>query len=314
MLAPAMARDVVQQNAERVLVIVNPRAGRGRALRTARDLAIELQRHEVPFSVWHTRRPGDATALAAQTTGAVIAVGGDGTVHEVLNGLPAHEGRLGPFGVLPAGSGDDFAACAGFGRDPQALAERVRRGHVRAVDVGSAAIECEHGVIERRFANFAAIGFAAEVAARAHRARLLRGRLLYVVATLRALVRQRPVACELSFDDGEVENTKVLFAAACNGGRIGAGLPFSPDAKIDDGRLDVLRVLSDSRLATLSLLKSLMRRAHLADPRVRLVRCARASLRTAHPVPAALDGEPVAARATSLAARLLAERLLVFAP
>ncbi len=309
-----MARDLVQSNVAPLLVVANPRAGHGRGARRAAELSAALQAAGRAFELVRTRGPGHATELAAGARAGVVAVGGDGTVHEVLNGLRSRDGVLGPLSVLPAGSGDDFAANAGFAPDAAALVDRLRVGTPRAVDVGLAEFRCELGTLRRRFANDAGLGFEADVVAAAANARWLRGRPLYVVATLRALARQRLVDCELDCELAGTTTTtrsRLLFASACNGARVGGGLPFAPDARLDDGLLDLLQVTAASRRATVALLLRLLGRRHLRDPRARLQRCARATLRPAAPLPLAMDGELVARAVTQLQVGVAAERLLL---
>jgi YegS/Rv2252/BmrU family lipid kinase len=317
MLRAAMPRDHDGSNQGPLLIIANPRAGHGRGRRRAELLEKELDRSGLPRTISYTEHKGHAQQLAAQATGPIVVVGGDGTVHEVVNGLVPRDGRLGPLAVLPGGSGDDFAANAQFPADPGALVARLRAAKLRTVDVGVADIDCERGRLQRRFVNNLGFGFDAEVAIAAAKTRWLRGRWLYLAATLAALLRQRIVDCALHFDgvDGPVaERRPLLFASCCNGGRVGGGLDFSPDARIDDGLFDVLAVTSTSRARTLALLLRLLRRTHLLDPRVRLVRCSAATFVPSSPVACAMDGEGVATQASAVRIGVAGERLLLFAP
>lgn len=302
-----------------VLVVVNPRAGRGAARRRAAQLTAALQRTGVSFVVRSTEHEGHARELAASAAGVVVAVGGDGTAHEVVNGLREHDGAIGPFSVLPAGSGDDFARNAGFDRDPHALARCLHEGHTSAIDVGIADVECEHGRVRHRFLNDAGLGFEADVVLATAGLRWLPGRLLYLAATLRAVRRQRLVDCQLDYDgadggtDGAAcEAVSTLFASACNGGRVGGGLRFAPAARLDDGRLDVLRVSSASALSTLALLGRLVCGRHGRDSRVRITRCRGVVMSPREPMPLTLDGEVVARAATRVHATV-APRSLVLA-
>lgn len=314
MLAPPMARDFVQSNVEPLLVIANPRAGRGRGRSRAEQLAQHLRAAAVPFELQSTAHPGHAVELAAAANGLVVAVGGDGTVHEILNGLRPRDGRLGPLAVLPSGSGDDFAGAIGAPRTAAALVERLRTGAVRTIDVGVAEFAGENGVQRRRFANNAGLGFEAEVVAAAANARWLRGRPLYLAATLRAVWRQRVVDCELTSTVAgttTVTRAPVLFVSSCNGGRVGGGLPFAPAARLDDAEFDVLQVTAASRRATVALLWRLLRARHEGDPRVRSLRCTRLEVRPDAPMPLALDGEAAARAVRHLAVTIAAERLVV---
>ncbi len=303
MLAAPMARDFVQSNVTPLLVIANARSGHGRGARRADALARALRAAGLPFTLAHTNGPGHATALAATAPGGVVAVGGDGTVHEVVNGLLPRGAVLGPLAVLPAGSGDDFASDAGAPSAPDELVQRLRQGTLRTIDVGSAEFDGEGGPQQRRFANNAGLGFEAQVVAAAGNARWLRGRPLYLAATLQAVQHQRQVDCELVYTtDGETTTVRqpILFVSTCNGSRVGGGLPFVPGARLDDGQLDVLQVSSPSRRATLVLLWRLLRARHGRDRRVRLLRCSQLTVRPATPMPLAMDGELVAHRVTRL--------------
>ena len=317
MLGSSMARDTVLPNVMSLLVIANPRSGRGRGAKRVDELVRALHQRGLPFVMRLTTGPGHATSLAADSRGAVAVVGGDGTVHEVLNGLPTRDGRLGPLAVLAAGNGDDFAANAGSPSAAAALVEQLAAGTTRAVDVGEATVSCEHGRVRRRFANHLGIGFDAMVAAAAQGLRPLRGRPLYVTAALRALVHQRGFDCEFTFTgpDGEsTERQSILLASICNGARIGGGLPMAPDARLDDGLFDALRVASCGRSSTLLLLLRLLRRRHLQDPRVRLVRCRTVRMRLDQPTPVTMDGEPIARQATVVEVDMATEPLLLSGP
>lgn len=315
MLRPLLSRDSMPS--EPLLVIVNPRAGRGRARRRAEALFAALRRANVAFVERTTSGPGDALAFARDATSTVVVVGGDGTVNEAVNGLA--EPRRGerpptPFAVFAAGSGNDFVGNVGFSRDADEFVRRLQRPAVRTVDVGHATIACEHGTLARRFVNDVGLGFEAQVAATAARGRWLRGLPLYAVATARALWRQRVVACEVEYEDEATfvrETLPILFVSACNGRRVGGGLFFAPEARLDDRRLDVLRVTAASRRATVALFARLLRRRHLADERVRLVRCATMTAIPREPLPLVVDGEVVAHRATRIVASLAPESLVV---
>ncbi|MBX3462583.1 MAG: diacylglycerol kinase family lipid kinase [Planctomycetes bacterium] len=300
-------------NAQPLWVIANPRAGRGRGARRGERLAAALRAARMPFELRRTDGPGHAQALASAAPGGVVAVGGDGTVHEVLNGLRPHGDRLGPLSVLAAGSGNDFARNAGFPRAASALVARLGAGTTRTIDVGVATYDDGRATHRRRFANDAGIGFEADVLAAAAGLRWPRGRLLYVLATLRALRRQRPVDCRVdaAADGPPPAAGPLLFASACNGPRVGGGLPFAPAARLDDGLLDLLCVRSTTPWATFGLLLRLLANRHLADARARILRCPRAVLTPADPLPLAMDGERIADAVTRLEVGIAPERLLL---
>lgn len=275
-------------------VIVNPIAGGGRAAALAAGLRGELLQRGVPCEFLATSKAGQAREFAAAAPGAVAVVGGDGTLHEVVDGLVAREGGLGPLAVLPAGSGDDFANGLGSCRAPAALAAELAAwmgggaAQGRRVDLGLARFHTEAGVVTRRFANLAGLGFLAEVAAAAHGSRL-RGRLRYSLATVAALRRLREFA--VSGDGGR---QRCAFVQMANGPLCGGGLRIAPMADFGDGKLDSLRVGPVGRAGLLCLLAKLVVGRHLGDRRVHHEAAARVVLDMDPPVRAMVDGELVA--------------------
>lgn len=283
------------------LVVVNPRAGNGRAGTAAAALERHLVARGVPFQRCDTTGPGHATTLAATATAGVVAVGGDGTAHEVVNGLPLRMGRLGPFAVLPCGSGDDFASAAGFARDPATLAAHLAAPKLHGCDVGEAILHSARGGRQRRFLNHAGLGFDAEVAAAAHGHRRLRGRLLYLTATLQALRTLRPFAA--ARPPATAQST--TFLAIANSPRFGGGLTIAPGARLDDGCFDLVAVAGTSRLGLLVLLGKLLLGRHLADRRVHHERCNTLHVEVPTGAAAVLDGEPQPGPVTRLECRVL---------
>ena len=249
------------------LVVVNPAAGGGRALRSVAWLLERLAaRPEVRLEI--TRRPGDAESLAADAArrghDRVIAVGGDGTVQEVVNGLLAAS-EPAEMGIVPLGSGNDLARSLGLSTE-LASAWRIAIGHAtRQIDVARAR---NGSGAERWFASAGGIGFDAQVAAAmADRSGWQAGRAGYLLATLAELRRFHNRRVRLTID-GVVETADVLFVAIANGEFYGGGMRIGPGASVDDGRLDVCVVGDISRLTVLRQLPNLYRGTHINHPAV----------------------------------------------
>jgi diacylglycerol kinase (ATP) len=273
------------------LIIVNPAAGGGRALRSVGWLRERLAaRPEARLEI--TRRPGDAEAMASDAGrlghDRVIAVGGDGTVQEVVNGLLSASEPT-SLGVVPLGSGNDLARSLGLPTDPGA-AWGAAIGHAtRAIDVAHA----RNGVgAERWFASAGGVGFDAQVAAAmATRSGWQGGRAGYLLTTLAELGRFENRRVRISID-GATATHDVLFVAIANGAYYGGGMHIAPGAQPDDGRLDVCVVGDISRLTALRELRNLYRGTH--------VRNAAVSMHTARTIEVEgdartrlhLDGEP----------------------
>lgn len=274
-----------------LLVIVNPTAGGGRANRLVPWLRERLAaRPDARFEV--TRSAGDAERLAAAfgaEEGRVVAVGGDGTVQEAVNGIMASGAGGASLGIVPVGTGNDLARSLGLPRDP-AAAWRVAIGRgERSIDL----MRATGGDGRQRWAGSAGgIGFDARVAAAmARRSGWQRGRAAYLVTTLAELRRFDNCEVELTVD-GVTTAAQVLFVAIANGEFYGGGMRIAPGAAVDDGMLDLCVVGDVSRLTALRQLANLYRGTHVNHPRVELRR-GRSVAITGDPATLVhLDGEP----------------------
>lgn len=266
-------------------LVYNPIAGRGRARRSLARVRRHFEAQGRPLQVHATEARGHATRIAAALPdgATVLVLGGDGTVHEVARAVVGSARTL---GVLPSGSGDDFGHALGLERgDLDAALRVVDRGRVRRVDTATA-----NGV---RFVNAAGVGFDADVAARVRSAPApLRDRSAYLYAVVATLARLRDVAVEVVVDGRVAFRGPSLLVSTQNGPRTGGSFLFAPDARIDDGLLDVLVAGDFGRLGTLRILPRVMRGTHLGHPKVLHLRGREVELRWAEPRPAHLEGEP----------------------
>jgi diacylglycerol kinase (ATP) len=244
--------------------IVNPRAGRGRSTRFIAELAGRLARHGLGGEIRTTSSPGEATALArrAADTGAtrIVAVGGDGTAHEVVNGVA---GSSAVFGLLPLGTGNDTALAMGIPSDPEAALAVLAAGHETRLDLGR--------FDDRWFVNSLGIGFEAQVTIESTRIRGLRGFSVYLAAVVRALAGLRCPELVLRVDGVELAGRRLLVSIG-NGPRVGGGFLLTPDAVNRDGVLDVCIVDGMSRLRVLRTLPKAISGTHVAAPGVRMMR------------------------------------------
>jgi len=270
-----------------IAVFVNPTAGRGRGLKAAAIASDVLRaRGLTPHQV---SAPGAAEGVERlrrkirSGVAAVVAVGGDGTVAAALQALA---GTRTPLGVVPVGSGNDFARELGLPLgDPAAAARVVAEGHTRDVDLGR--------VGERWFATILCSGFDSRVNERANRLRWARGRTRYNAAVLAELGGLRPVAYELELDGRRMHMEATLIAVG-NGRSYGGGLRMCPGADLSDGVFDVTVVEGCSRAELLRVLPRVYGGGHLNHPKVTVHRAATVSLR-AHRLSAWADGERVGA-------------------
>jgi diacylglycerol kinase (ATP) len=282
------------------LLIVNPAAGEGRAGRLRPWLSERLRFGGAGARLVETSAPGHARELALhaaeQGHDRVVAVGGDGTIQEVVNGLIEAGSDL-SMGILGGGNGNDLARSLGLPRRASdalgvALGEETTRIDVARAIRASGAVKTV-----RWFASAGGIGFDAQVAAAmaGRRHRWQRGRLGYGLSTLRELLRfrNRQVRLQLETPEGEREiDRRVLFVAVANGRYYGGGMEICPDASLSDGLLDLWVVGDISRLEAVRQLPGLYRGRHVNHPAVELMRATSVQLEGERGTLVHLDGEP----------------------
>jgi diacylglycerol kinase (ATP) len=266
------------------LIIVNPTAGAGRAGELWRRWG-DAARRELHADAALTEGPGHARALAAGAVaagcGRIVAVGGDGTLHEVVNGALPGPVRI---AVVPVGTGNDFARCAGVPRDPRRALFGLAEGRIGRFDLGR--------VGDQYYLHVAGAGFDAAVAARVNAGRRrARGKLPYLAATLASLGAFRASRCRMSLDGRLVEQACTLVAAG-NAPAYAGGLRICPGARMDDGLLEVCVIGDLGRLGLLALLPSVFSGAHVRHPRVSCHAVRRLRIEGPPDVAVHADGEP----------------------
>jgi diacylglycerol kinase (ATP) len=279
--------------------VVNPVAGYGRA----RRLLPWLRHHLAPLApdatVVETEAPGHARELAQRAAAAghdrVLAVGGDGTAQEVVNGLLDDGGRV-PLAILPEGSGNDLARGLGLPRDLQAALRIAVGERFMAVDIARATRTGGDGSV-RYFAAAGGVGFDAQVAAvmAGERRPWQRGRAGYLFSTLLELRRFRNQSLMFHFETPDGPRTVervVLMAAIANGAYYGGGMRICPGATVNDGWLDICLVGDISRLEALRQLPGIYRGRHVTHPAVEFVRARSVVIEGDPETRVHLDGEP----------------------
>jgi len=277
-----MERDVV--------VIVNPSAGGGRALRALPAAERALRDAGLRVRLEHTRDIAHARELgrAAGAAGAVAAaLGGDGLVGAVADGLRQAGGGAGGGGllaVLPGGRGNDFARTLGIPRDPGQAAALIANGRERAIDLGVCG--------ERAFVGIASCGFDSD-ANRIANATRVPGDAAYLYGALRALAGWRPARFELELDGRALIHVGYSVAAA-NGRQYGGGMLLAPDASLEDGAFDVVTVAAVSKRRFLRGLPRVFRGAHVRNEEVEVRRARELRIAADRPFALYADGDPLA--------------------
>jgi diacylglycerol kinase (ATP) len=268
-------------------VILNPAAGRGAGRRAKDPVARAFRREGWTVEIQETARPGHGAALAAAAACAgarwVVAVGGDGAVHEVANGL-LRERSTAVLGVVPVGSGNDFAKLVGVYRHdvPRAVA-RLTGGVARRFDAGL--------VLEEYFVNTMGFGFGPAVVHTRNAMLGLRGFLSYLIPVLRTFAHFRPPVFDVRAD-GFSERGAMMMVEVCNGTTAGGSYRFAPDADPSDGWLDICLIRRVGLLRFLRALPRVMRGTHRGMAEVALVRATALTIACeAAPLLLHLDGE-----------------------
>lgn len=274
--------------------IFNPTANGGRARRWWSPLKEKARSLDVQGIWWQTQGPGHARELAHRAAEAgiqrVVAFGGDGTVHEVVNGLMQVPRERRPvLGIVPIGAGNDFAYALGLDLPPPQALERSLLAPPRWVDVGL--VQDDQGR-QRFWDNTLGIGFDAVVNLRARQLRRLHSFWRYLVAVLQTLwFHHRGVSMELLWDHHQREYRTLLMLVLCNGPREGGAFRVAPHARADDGRFHYASIPQVSRLTLLYLVPKVMRGTHLQDPRVSSGVFTHLHLRAQGPLYIHVDGE-----------------------
>jgi YegS/Rv2252/BmrU family lipid kinase len=275
-----------------IKIIVNPNADSGNAWKTAADLRPIVD--EYGGADWSgTVYPTHASELAQQAAESgyeqVIVAGGDGTVHEVINGLmqvPAESRPL--LGIIPLGSGNDFAHAVGMDPDPARALRQIFAGQPRPVDI--ARVTDNLGRTEF-WDNTIGIGFDAVVTIRTRSIPVLRGFSMYFTAVMQTIALNHDAPrMEIETDTEQwTENTMMLIL--CNGPREGGGFRVAPDAVPDDGLLNYTTVRSVSRPMMLRLVPEVMNGTHGRFEQIRMGTFRRLKLRADAPLRIHIDGE-----------------------
>jgi diacylglycerol kinase (ATP) len=234
--------------APRTTVIVNPKSQGGRLGKRWPELADTIGR-AFPFDEVRTQGPGDATRLAREALRAgaerIVAIGGDGTVNEVVNGFFDEQGAaIKPdaiFALIPFGTGGDFRRTMNIPMEIADAAAVIARGHKKRIDVGKLELTASGGgTVLRMFANIASFGVSGVVDRLVNESGKKLGRLSFMLATARATWSYKNQRVALVFDGKDRVETTINTVAVANGRYFGGAMLVAPNAEVDDGAFDVV--------------------------------------------------------------------------
>lgn len=277
----------------RIKVLLNPQADQGRGQRYAPKIAALAQPYggcEVMLTQSASHAREQALRAAQEGYDIVVAAGGDGTVHEVVNGLyqARTQGIDVALGVIPVGSGNDFAFANGLLVDMETAVSRIFTGQPRLIDLGH--IEDDKGR-QKVFDNNFGLGFDAVVVIETQKVTRVRGFLMYLLAVFRTMAFYYDVPrVEITFDDEKVSQN-ILFLAMGIGPRGGGGFLLVPDAKNDDNLVDSCTVNPIDRLTMLYMLTKTFSGSHVTSRHVTMRKNRQIAIRSSMPMPIHIDGE-----------------------
>ncbi len=273
----------------KLFFIVNPAAGKNKGLKAIKTAIPLLEQKGIPLEVSTSEFPGHATEIAQKFDPSkfdgIIAIGGDGTLFEILNGiLKTHHDFDLPIGQIPVGTGNSFIKDLGIQTIKDAV-EKISGGKTRKVDVGF--FKYPEG--EYYFINLLGTGFVANVAHRAGKYKAL-GPLSYVFGVFEEVVQLRSVPMEMTID-GKVYQRDYIFAEICNSTKTGGNMIMAPDAKIDDGLLDVILLNKISKFNLIKVFPQIFKGTHVLDSHVETFKGRHIKIVTQTPQRLTPDGE-----------------------
>jgi diacylglycerol kinase (ATP) len=300
----------------RYKIILNPQSAKGATQKRIPEIQQALNELNLNYSLTLTERPWHAAELAQEAVvdgnDVVVAVGGDGTVNEILNGiLGCQDKRAGEllFGVLPVGRGNDFCFANGIPLDFKAACQTLAAGRVRTVDAGRISYEQNSKV--RYFGNGVGIGFDAVVSRVANQAKLS-GFLSYLVAALQTMYiyyRAPEMQIELS---NEMIRQRSLMVSVMNGRRAGGGFLMAPQGDPCDGVFDLCIAKNISKAKILALIPRFMNGTQAGHPAIQFKQDTRVTVRALDGLlPVHVDGEVLSADVKELLIEILPGRLKV---
>lgn len=281
----------------RTVFLVNPASGNGATGRRWPELARRAAELGLRGETLRSERPGHLIELAerAARDGAklVVAVGGDGTLNETINGLM--RGGGGPeLATIPLGTGMDFVRTYGI---PTRFEDAVRTavaGRARAIDVGRVTYRTWAGAEEERYlGNVGSVGMSAAVAQRANgMSKALGGKATFFYALVRVFLAWKNTVVDVVLD-GQRRSARMHDVIVANGQYHGGAMWLAPEARPDDGLFDVLLIGDVNKLDFATTAPKLYRGTHLSHPKVDLVRARVVEVDAAETLPIELDGEQV---------------------
>ena len=280
----------------RLILICNARSGRGAVGKALPAVAGQLERHGLEHEVHHTQHAGHATQLARKALADghrfLVAVGGDGTIHEVVNGMIENDeavNRQAVLGVVAAGTGSDFIKTFGLPKTPADAVARLTGDHHFPIDIGKVVYTEDGREVTRYFPNIAEVGLGAEVVARAQRLPRWMGHTVYLVAFWLTMRKHRAAQVVVDLVDRRYEGRmNNMVVANCQ--FFGGGMKIAPKAAPTDGLLDI-QIEHARKREAIAIMPKVFKGEHLPHPDIEESKRVRCSIDADRPLRIEADGE-----------------------
>ncbi|GAB4366814.1 MAG: diacylglycerol kinase family lipid kinase [Calditrichia bacterium] len=287
---------------EKYALVLNPKAGRGKGQRLETDLREYLSRQLGTVDFFKTEYSGHGKKIAAEiknTHSVIIAAGGDGTVHEIVNGMMGGKAAL---AVIPIGSGNDFVKPLAIPKNPREAIEVIRQNQRMKIDVGKMG--------DRYFPNGLGIGFDAWVVEESNKIKRLRGIFIYLLSVLKTIFKYRNE--KVSFTaNGKVDEKDIFMISIGNGVAMGGGFYLTPKAKINDGLFDICIIHALKKREVFWHLPKVFHGGHVKMRQVEMFRTNSLRVVSEKGIAAHADGELLGMNLKDLEIQILPEALEV---
>ncbi|NMB38209.1 MAG: diacylglycerol kinase family lipid kinase [Firmicutes bacterium] len=267
-----------------IAIIANPYAGKGRSKKVAEQVTLKLRDKDVDFEIFFTDYPKQAVELASQAAEKheiIAALGGDGTINEVLTGMLNSKSQL---AIIPGGTGNDYARGLNIPTNPDDALEVILQRHSVKMDV-----------IKERSRNFgvvSTIGFPSTVLdyVNSHRDSFFKGSIVFTAAIIKTIhdLKVHPINITI---DGETRQHSVVGVILMNMPYGGGGLMFAPNARYNDGYISVVIIKELKRLELMKTLPLVYFGKHVNHPKVEIIQCRRVSITADESLLKTFDGE-----------------------
>jgi diacylglycerol kinase (ATP) len=295
----------------RIAIILNPNAGRGKAIKAEKEIVNSLRKRNTEFILERTKCPLDAISIAQRLSNdfqTIIAAGGDGTANEVARGLIGTKATM---GYIPIGSGNDFNKTVCMPLEIPQMIDKILAGKTRLIDVGNVKIKNSRDkIFIGRFINTVGMGIDAAVAKEAKQIKYIRGLLLYLFAALKALSFYKTTKFSIKLDNEEFEEKSFLLCVG-NGKFEGGGFNMVPSAEPDDGHFDICLVKKMPIWDALNAIPMVIRGTHGSHKQVIMRQASKIELAAKEPFIVHADGEILEEKALKIEIEIAQEKLLV---